>query len=81
MTATRQKYPYTEKVPQAAAGHEDEADALKAMFQATEDHWKETNAKMSTLVSRYSVSLLCIQLCLMNGFFSLPSVINLVSHL
>lgn len=25
------------------------------MFQATEDHWKETNAKMSTLVSRYSV--------------------------
>jgi len=35
-------------VPQAAAGHEDEADALKAMFQATEDHWKETNAKMST---------------------------------
>jgi hypothetical protein len=52
----------SEKVPQAAAGHEDEADALKAMFQATEDHWKETNAKMSTLVSRYGVSPLpCIE--------------------
>ena len=35
------------------------------MFQATEDHWKETNAKMSTLVSRYSVS---------------PSVYKMMSH-
>ncbi|KAF8513411.1 DWNN domain-containing protein [Hysterangium stoloniferum] len=39
-------------VPQAPAGHEDEADALKAMFQATEEHWKETGEKMQTLVSR-----------------------------
>lgn len=30
--------------------HEDEAEALKAMFQATEEHWKETGEKMSTLV-------------------------------
>lgn len=37
-------------VPQAPAGHEDEADALKAMFQATAEHWKETGEKMSTSV-------------------------------
>lgn len=65
-----------EKIPQAAAGHEDEADALKAMFQATEDHWKETNAKMSTLVSRCGVfPCLCIELlshqCVFSVFFLL----------
>lgn len=37
-----------EKTPQAPAMHEDEAEALKAMFQATEEHWKETGEKMST---------------------------------
>jgi hypothetical protein len=38
------------------------------MFQATEDHWKETNAKMSTLVSRYIAFLSVYKLCLMNFF-------------
>jgi len=41
---------------QAPAGHEDEAEALKRMFQATEDHWKETGEKMSTLVLCNSAS-------------------------
>ncbi|KIJ55560.1 hypothetical protein M422DRAFT_220301 [Sphaerobolus stellatus SS14] len=36
------------QLPRAPAGHEDEAEALKAMFKATEEHWKETGEKMST---------------------------------